>query len=184
MLKVGISGKIASGKSEVENILQKLNYKVFDLDILVHKLFDEDENIKEKIKNKFNTLDRKEIASIVFSNENKKKALEGILYPKLKEIILNIFDENKNEEIIFISGALLFKSGFYKLFDKTIFINADNKIRLERLMKRNNLDKNIAQKRLNLQDDGSLADFIIENNGNIEKLNKNISDIIKTLKKD
>ena len=184
MLKVGISGKIASGKSEVENILQKLNYKVFDLDILVHKLFDEDENIKEKIKNKFNTLDRKEIASIVFSNENKKKALEDILYPKLKEIILNIFDENKNEEIIFISGALLFKSGFYKLFDKTIFINADDKIRLERLMKRNNLDKNIAQKRLNLQDDGSLADFIIENNGDIEKLNKNISDIIKTLKKD
>ena len=85
--------------------------------------------------------------------------------------------------MIFISGALLFKSGFYKLFDKTIFINADDKIRLKRLMKRNNLDKNIAQKRLNLQDDGSLADFIIENNGDIENLNKNISDIIKTLKK-
>lgn len=183
MLKVGISGKIASGKSEVENILQKLNYKVFDLDILVHKLFDENEDIKVKIKNEFNTLDRKQIASIIFSDKNKKKILENILYPKLKEIISDIFNKNKNEEMIFISGALLFKSGFYKLFDKTIFINANDEIRLKRLMKRNNLDKDEAKKRLNLQDDGSLADFVIENNDDIEKLSKNISDIIKTLKK-
>ena len=183
MLKVGISGKIASGKSEVESILQKLNYKVYDLDILVHSLF-ENEKIKKEISKKFNTLDRKEIASIVFSDENKKKNLENIIYPKLKEIILNIFDENKNEEMIFISGALLFKSGFYKLFDKTIFINANDEIRLQRLMKRNNLNKDEAKKRLNLQDEANFADFIIENNDDIEKLNKNILNLLDKLKKD
>ena len=52
MIKVGISGKIASGKSEVEKILCRLNYKVFDLDIISHNLF-ENESIKNALLNEF-----------------------------------------------------------------------------------------------------------------------------------
>ena len=63
MIKVGLSGKIASGKSEVEKILQNLGYLVFDLDKISHSLFD-DEIIKTKILNTFKTLNRKEIGKI------------------------------------------------------------------------------------------------------------------------
>ena len=83
--------------------------------------------------------------------------------------------------MIFISGALLFKSGFYKFFDKTIFVNAKDEIRLARLMKRNNLTKENALQRLNSQDDGSLADFIIDNNQDINSLEEKIKNIIKGL---
>ena len=89
MIKVGISGKIASGKSEVEKILQELNYKVFDLDVISHELF-KNEKIKKNILKEFQTLDRKEIGNVIFTNPNKKEKLENILYPELKKIILEL----------------------------------------------------------------------------------------------
>ena len=137
--------------------------------------------IKNKILNEFQTLDRKEIAQIIFNNEIKKEKLENIIHPELKKIILELFEQYKNEKAIFISGALLFKSGLYKLFDKTIFIDADENIRLKRLMKRNNLSKDEAQLRLNLQDDSNLADFIIENNDSVEILKAEIKQLLDFL---
>ena len=107
--------------------------------------------------------------------------MENILYPELQKIIFELFEENKNEKYIFISGALLFKSGFYNFFDKTIFVDAPENIRLERLMKRNNLDKNIALERLNLQDDGNFADFIIQNNSDIDNLKKQVLEILELI---
>lgn len=174
MIKVGISGKIASGKSEVEKIISNLGYFVYDLDKISHALMDENEQIKAQILAEFNTLDRKKIGSIVFLNPSKKEKLENIIYPQLEKEIFNIFDKHKEEKIVFISGALLFKSGFYRFFDKTIFVSAKDEIRLERLMKRNNLSKEIAKSRLNLQDDETQADIIIENNSNIEELKNKI----------
>lgn len=180
MIKVGISGKIASGKSEVEKILQNLNYKVFDLDVLVHKLFDNDK-IKSKILDEFKTLDRKEIALVVFGDLNKKKKLEKIIYPELKKTIFELFEKYKNEKYLFISGALLFQSGFYKFFDKNIFIDAPKELRLKRLMKRNNLDKKTALSRLDLQDDSSLADFVIENDSCVENLKIKVLNFLSLL---
>lgn len=180
MIKVGISGKIASGKSEAEKIIQSLGYKVFDLDIISREIF-EKEKIKKNIFSKFQTLNRSEIGKIIFKNTSKKEILEKIIHPELKKEIFKIFDKYKNEQMIFISGALLFKSGFYKLFDKTIFVSAKDEIRLARLMKRNNLTKENALQRLNSQDDGSLADFIIDNNQDINSLEEKIKNIIKGL---
>ena len=180
MIKVGISGRIAAGKSEVEKILQKLNYKVFDLDVISHNLF-ENESIKIALLNEFQTLDRKEIGNIVFNNLEKKEKLENILYPELKKIIFELFEENKKEKYIFISGALLFKSGFYKYFDKNIFVDAPDELRLNRLIKRNNLDKQTALKRLNLQDEPTLADFVIQNDSDIQNLEKKVLEILNLI---
>ena len=178
MIKVGISGKIAAGKSEVEKILLDMNYPVYDLDNISHNLLNDNEQIKVQILDEFNTLDRKELANIVFNDELKKQKLENIIYPELKKEVFNIFEKHKKDKFVFISGALLFKSGFYKLFDKTIYVEAEEKIRLERLMKRNNLLKETALARLNLQDDGNCADIIIENNYDVSDLRKEIIKLI------
>lgn len=180
MIKVGISGKIASGKSEAEKIIKSLNYQVFDLDVISREIF-QDDSIQKEIMNEFQTLNRKEIAQIIFENKEKKKNLEKIIHPKLKEAIFELFEKYKNEKVIFISGALLFESGFYKFFDKTIFIDADENIRLERLMKRNNLSYSEAKKRLNMQDSANLADYIIENNENFDNLKIKIEKVIKLI---
>ena len=180
MIKVGISGKIASGKSEVEKIIFSLGYKVFDLDKISCEIFNQ-ENIKKEIFNIFKTLDRKEIGQIVFEDNSKKEILEKIIHPEIKKEIFNIFEKHKNEKMIFISGALLFKTGFYKFFDKTIFVDAKDEIRLERLMKRNNLSKENALSRLNSQDEGTLANYIIENNSDFKTLKSNVEKVLNSI---
>ena len=87
MLKVGISGKIASGKSVVEKIIQENGFLVFDLDEISHELLENNKIIQKQIIDIFQTLNRKEIAKIIFENENKKQKLEKIIHSKLKEII-------------------------------------------------------------------------------------------------
>lgn len=183
MIKVGLCGKIASGKSAVEKIFQQKGVFVVDLDIISHNLLENDNDTQEKIFKEFNTLDRKELAKVVFSNQEKKKLLENIIHPKLKEHIFQLFEEKKNEKMIIISGALLFQSGFNKFFDKTIFINADKKIRLNRLVKRNNFSEKEALKRIESQEDNleKDADFIIENNGSIEELKKEVENLLINL---
>lgn len=180
MLKVGITGNIASGKSIVESLIKDKNYLVFDLDIISHKLLSENEEIKKAILDEFKTLNRGDIGKIVFSDFEKRKKLEEIIHPKLKEFCMRIF--NGSEKIVFISGALLYEAGFDKLFDKIIYIDAKKEIRLERLMKRNNLSKEDALLRIESQlDNKNKADFIVENNDSIEKLEIKVNSILREL---
>lgn len=177
MLKIGITGNIASGKSEVEKMISNYNYACYDLDKLSKEIFD---NEKEKIFEIFKTLDRKAIANIVFSNGDMKKKLEEIIHPKLKENIFEIF--KKEDKIVFISGALLYQAGFDRFFDKIIYIDAPYPLRLKRLQKRNNLSYDEAKKRLDAQNDfgKNKADFIIENDKTKKELKEKLDKILST----
>ncbi len=178
MLKIGLTGNIASGKSEVEKILSEMGYSVYDLDIITHELYNE-EKIKKQILNEFNTLDRSEIAKIVFSNKNKLMLLETIIHPELKKFILNL----KSDEIIFISGALIYEAGFDCLFDKIIFVDSLYETRFLRLKNRNNLSYKEAKNRMEIQnpDNKSKADFIIENNSTIDSLKKQVTETLEKI---
>ena len=183
MIKIGLTGNIASGKTEVEKIFQKKGFIVVDLDKISHQLLENDDEVKNKVLDEFKTLDRAELAKIVFGDLNKKKILEDIIYPKLKEYIIKCFKINEDKKALIISGALIYEAGFSSLFDKIIFVDAKKELRLKRLMKRNNLDKNTAYKRINCQNDDSKikADIIIENNSDISTLNNRLDCIISSL---
>ncbi|MBR2068737.1 MAG: dephospho-CoA kinase [Candidatus Gastranaerophilales bacterium] len=174
MQKLGLTGNICAGKSQVEAILEKKGYKVIDLDKISHKFLENN----EEIKNHFKTLDRKIIAGIVFSDSSEKKFLESIIHPLLYNYILEEF--KKDYEKIVISGALLYEAGFDKLFDKIFFVDAPYDTRLERLMKRNNLSQKEAEKRLQAQNTNykNHADYIIENNSSLDDLEKTINSIL------
>ncbi len=181
MLKIGITGNIASGKSEVEKIISSLGFLVVDLDIVSHNLLENNKELKSAIFKEFQTLDRKKIANIVFNNKEKLEKLNNIFHPILKKYILNLFNEAAST--VFVSGALIYEAGFNNLFDKMIFVDSAYETRLERLMKRNNLTVEEAKIRLEKQNTKfkNEADFIVENDGDIEELKEKIQKILEVL---
>lgn len=180
MIRLAIVGNIASGKSTVEDLIKSYGYKVFDTDKIAHQILENNQKVKEV----FGTDDRKKIAKIVFSDSKKLKILEAIIHPEVKKEILKIFE--LKEDFIFISVPQLFEANFEALFDKIIFISADENLRLERLMKRNNLSKEDAQKRISAQmnekEKISKSDFVIYNNESFDELEKEVNVILKSLK--
>ena len=178
MLKIAIVGNIASGKSTVEKIIEDKGFKVYDTDKIAHEILaNSNEIIKE-----FGTNDRKEIAKIVFSNSSKLKKLEAIIHPVVKEELLKIFA--KDDDIVFISVPQLFEAGLECLFDKIIYITADESIRKERLIKRNSFTPEEAQKRIDAQNEAGKkekCDFVIENNSTLSDLKIQIENILSIL---
>ena len=178
MLKIAITGNIASGKSTVEKIIENNGYKVYDTDKIAHKILENSEEVKKA----FKTVDRKEIAKIVFSSPEKLKLLESIIHPKVKEEILKIF--NSEEKLVFISIPQLFESGFDTLFNKIIYVTADRALRLERLIKRNNLTIEEAEIRINAQVDTNKiekSDYIIENNTDLADLQNKVKEVLELI---
>lgn len=178
MLKIAIVGNIASGKTTVEKIIESNGFKVFDTDKIAHKIL---ESSNEVIK-EFGTNNRKEIAQIVFSDSDKLKKLESIIHPLVKIELEKIFASNEN--IVFVSVPQLFESGFDSLFDKIIYITADENIRKERLIKRNSLTPKEALTRIKAQNENNKkekSDFIIENNSDITNLENRVNDILSIL---
>lgn len=182
MLKIGLTGNIASGKSEAQKIISSLGYKIIDLDMVSHNLLEENKEVQKEVLKNFKTLSRKELADIIFNNKDKRKVLEDIIHPKLNQFIEKFFIENKNEKALFVSGATIFETGFDKTFDKIILIDAPFETKINRLMKRNNLSYKEALIRLNSQSDNTnKTQYIINNDSDIIFLEENIKKMLEKL---
>lgn len=195
MLKIGLTGNIAAGKTEVKKIFDKLKIKTLCADELSHFLLEKDEKIIESIKKKFKNfdittndkIDRKKLGKIIFSDINKKNELEEIIHPQIIKKILYFFEENKNEKYVVIDIPLLFEGKFEYLFDKIILVCASDNVRIERIKKRNGFDedhiKKIMKSQLNQEYKKTKSNYIIENdNKSLEELEKEITNLIKKIK--
>lgn len=189
MKKIAITGNIASGKSQVENYL-KDKYPVIDTDNISHYLLDK---LQDKIIEVFNDYDitennkisRKKLGSIVFKNEILRHKLESIIHPEIDVEINKFFQDNIFSNFVFVSIPLLFETHLENQFDKIICVCANDELRLERLIKRNNLTKEEALYRINSQmpqkDKIKKSDFVIYNETNISTLHSQIDKILLSL---
>lgn len=190
MIKVAIVGNIASGKSEMEKILEKRNYVVLDTDLMTHDILIDRPEVAKAFSDydvfEFGRLSKDKLGKLIFSDSELKEKLESIVHPIIKEELVTAFNTYSNEDFIFVSVPLLYEVGWESMFDKIVFIKSDDDIRLNRLIKRNSYTKEYAKVRIDSQlhqnEKVNKADFVIENNGTIEDYRLKIEKFISSIK--
>lgn len=186
MLKIALTGNIASGKSTVQKILENKGFKVLDTDKTAHELLDSLPEIKKAFEDydicENDKISREKLGRLVFANPELKKTLEGIIHPAVKDKINDFFTNNKNETLIFVGIPLLFESDMCDLFDKALLIYSDDDKRLSRLFSRNQYTLEYAKQRMQSQMSQdlkkNLCDYVIYNNGTLAELEKSVNDFL------
>ncbi|MFL2679416.1 MAG: dephospho-CoA kinase [Alphaproteobacteria bacterium] len=144
-IKIAITGKIATGKTTISNILKDLGYEVFESDKEVSKLF-EKEIVKNKILDLFskkipNLLDgakinKNNLGNYVFSNNLDLLKLENLIYPFLNKLKNNFIESNEKKKIIFFDIPLLFEKKLHQDFDYIIYLHVNDIIQKKRALNR------------------------------------------------
>ena len=192
-MNIGITGSIACGKSTVSDYLIDKGYTIIDADKLGHVALTSDD-VKRKLAEKFsdeilenNEISREKLGKLVFGNDDNLKILNSIIHPKIKELILKLQEEHKDEDLVFLDIALLYEANFVDLVEKVAVVYVDEDVQLERLMTRNSLSKEEALKRIESQmspqEKASLGDFVINNSYRKEDTFQQIDEILEKLKR-
>jgi len=184
MIKIGITGSIASGKTTVAKMLAGKKYPLFDADNEVRKIY-KTNLFKSKVRKKFSLANtkniKKKIIKVISQNKENLKKLEKMIHPLVRKGLRNFIKKNKNKEILIFEIPLLIESRLMKTFTKVVFVNSKKKTRLKRYLKKG---KN--KKTFNFLDKRQLppvkkikfSDYVINNNNSLEFLKKNVK-IIK-----
>lgn len=199
MIKIAITGGIATGKSLVEKLFRDNGAATLDTDEVVHDLLENNKSVINKVKELFSSrdggiinhtgyIDRKKIGKIVFNDKQALKELENILHPEVKLAVKAFFAENNEKELAVVSVPLLYEAGMEKMFDYVIVVITNDEIRLERLIRKRGMTQEDALKRMSAQDFRQAkiekADFVIENNSFIENVCSEIERILRKIKAD
>jgi len=175
MLRIGITGGMGSGKSTVCQMFSNLGVPVFSSDHEGRKLLNNDQEVIDKVREKFGSdmyttngsIDRERIGRLVFSDPKALESLSKIVHPKVNEAFNYWTRTHERSAYVLKEAAILFESGYYHDLDKIITVFAPKEVRIERVMKRDGMNKQDIEKRMLLQytdeERNKLADFIIIN---------------------
>ena len=176
MLRIGITGGIGSGKTTVCAIFSTLGIPIYNSDERAKKIMVENQSVVNKLKAQFGStiyfedgsINRVLLSQIVFNDKEQLTKLNEIVHPAVFEDMIKWYAENQNYKYVLQEAAIMYESGSYKMLDKTILVYADQEIRIERVMKRDKVDRIAVLARMDKQMPESeklkLADFVIYNN--------------------
>ena len=185
MMKIGITGSLASGKSTASKILSNKYGPLFNADKVVEKIY-KNKYFKKLISKKFNLPNnqyiKKNLKRLILDNKTNIKKIEKIIHPLVRKEMKNFTSKNKRYKFLFYEIPLLVESNLMKYFDIIIFIKAKRNLRYKRFKLKAG-DKKIFslldKKQLNYKKKIKLCDHVVVNERNIKFLKKNLSDIIR-----
>ncbi|HLV47372.1 MAG TPA: dephospho-CoA kinase [Flavobacterium sp.] len=171
---VGVTGGIGSGKTSLMKYAEEQGYIAYYSDLEAKKMYNKSEIINQ-LQNVFegfdiwtnDILDKKKLANVVFTDEEKLMQLNNIIHPAVKQHFEEFVYQHQQEKLILKETALLFETGIYKSCDYSILITAPEEIRIARVMQRDNIDREEVVKRMKNQwkdeKKAKLADFVVQN---------------------
>lgn len=196
MLRVGLTGSIAVGKSFVTAVFAELGCRVLDADQTAREVVMPGadglnavvQGFGEEVLAPDGTLDRARLGEIVFADEAKRLRLNRILHPIIiarQDEILRQWEAENPNGIAIVDAALMIESGSYKRFDKLIVVHCRPEVQLERLMQRNNLTPAEAQRRIDSQmpqeEKQRYADYLIDTSDGFEPTRTRTIEVFQAL---
>lgn len=171
---IGLTGGIGAGKSVVAKVLESMGYAVFYSDKEAKDLVNQDPEIRRKLNTlvgedlfESGELNRKRLAELIFQSPELRSKVNSIIHPRVRQQFSDFCGVKGLENLIFNEAAILFETGAYKNFDKNILVVAPEELRIQRVIRRDNIKEDEVRERLSAQwsdeQKGELADYIIVN---------------------
>jgi len=196
-LLLGVTGGIASGKSTVARLLEDLGAYVIDLDVLSREVVEPGQPAWQDIVEYFGkqllqedeNLDRKKISDLVFQDIEKRKKLESFTHPRIMELFLHKIEDITSSNpgaIIQVVNPLLMEFNTRYRYHKILVVYVPREVQIERLIKRDNITEEKAEKILKAQmpldEKIGYADFVIYNDKSLDETRQQVQDLWKKLK--
>ena len=185
MIKIGLTGSIASGKTTAGKIISRKRGPLFSADKVVDKLYRKKsfkKFVARKLKFKFNSEFKKIIKNKILKSKETLKKLEKIIHPIVRREMFIFLRKNRNKKLLFFEIPLLVESKLMNFFDVIIFIKSKKNLRLKRYKLRKGnvklfslLDKHQLKDTKKMK----LCNHIVVNNKSLTVLKKNLLNIIK-----
>jgi len=199
MLRVGLTGSIAVGKSFVSGVLAELGCRVLDADDTAREVVLPGSPALREVAAKFGSeillsdgsLNRSKLGALVFADSDQRLTLNSILHPYIiaaQDKRLREWELEDPDGIAVVDAALMIESGGYKRFDKLIVVHCRAEVQLERAMIRNNLTREEAQARIAAQmpqeEKMKFADYLIDTSDGFDAARKTTADVYAKLRAD
>ncbi len=175
-LKIGLTGNIGSGKTLISGVFSSLGIPVYHADEVSKKFLD-DPKVKNEILKHFgygiltndHEINRRSLASIVFTDEKALLVLNSILHPRVKRDFRKWTELQINIQYVIQEAAIIFESGFRKEYDYVIHVSCPKETAIDRVVKRDKIDGHSVLRRMQFQledaEKSMLSDFVIRNDG-------------------
>ena len=178
-IKIGITGGIGSGKSYVCHLLEQRGIEVYDCDAAAKRLIRTSTRLRQQLQELIGSLQKADISRFLLASEANQQAVNAIVHPA-------VFQDFEASGMQWMESAILFESGADKLVDKVVVVTAPEEVRIQRVMKRDDITREKALQwiaRQWPQEEVRLhADFEIVNDGKAD-LEKQIERLLRSLNK-
>ena len=202
MLKVGLTGGIATGKSLVASMFAELGAHIIDADSIGHELMTPGESVYDEIVKRFGTeilnpdktVNRAKLAELAFDQRRPRiYELNSLLHPGIIQKYEKRMEEIGAREpnaIVMLEAALLLEAGLRRRFDRIIVVSCKPQQRIERWEKRLHVDADTARREVTRRmmaqapDEAKIqaADYVIDNSGSIEETRTQVEKVFATLR--
>ncbi|MBN7772431.1 dephospho-CoA kinase [Clostridium aminobutyricum] len=196
MKVIGLTGGIGSGKSTVSKYLMSKGYEIVDADQIARELVAPHSETLERIQTAFgkdillndNSLNRKALADIIFSDPEKKKQLDEIMHHEIIRIIRKRLDDARAKsqgKAVFVDAPLLFEVGLEQYVEQTWVVDASDEVRINRVVERDQTTRAMVRARIDNQmsreEKNQKADIVLDNSTTKEKLYEQIENLLLQL---